>query len=57
MLKKQIFEIWRISNSKNLKADVHPICPFVFILAHRHYSVLRVDNIVYVILRLPTPPS
>ena len=23
-----IFEIWRISNDKNLKVDNHPICPF-----------------------------
>ena len=31
------FKFWRIWVNKNLKADVHPICPiYILFLAHRH---------------------
>ena len=36
----QYFEILPISGNKNLKADIHPICPFQLYIssAHRHFG-------------------
>ena len=37
---------WRFSDDKNLKADIHPICPFsvIFLSAHRHHRFLGFNN-------------
>ena len=37
---------WRFSDDKNLKVDIHPICPFhfIFISAHRHLQFLGFNN-------------
>ena len=32
-----------IFENKNLKADIHPICPYIYFLAHRQ-SVFRVQH-------------
>jgi hypothetical protein len=47
-----LFEIWRFRVNKNQKLTLHPICPYIYFLAHRQ-SVLFVQQLyIYVFYHL-----